>query len=42
MASVIGVDGVELVRYTIILDPQYHKYQESHLISKHLIMVRSE
>ena len=28
MASVIGLDGVELVRYTIILDPQYHKYQE--------------
>jgi len=28
MASVIGLDGVELVQYTIALDPQYHKYQE--------------
>jgi len=28
MASVIGLDGVELVQYTIIQDPQYHKYQE--------------
>ena len=27
-ASVIGLDGVELVRYTIIRDPQFHKYQE--------------
>ena len=28
MASVIGLDGVELVQYIIIQDPQYHKYQE--------------
>ena len=28
MASVIGLDGVERVQYTIIPDPQYHKYQE--------------
>ena len=28
MASVIGLDGVELVQYTIIIDPKYHKYQE--------------
>jgi len=28
MASVIGLDGVELVQYTIALDLQYHKYQE--------------
>jgi len=28
MASVIGLDGVELVQYTIALDPQNHKYQE--------------
>ena len=40
MASVIGLDGVELVPYIIILDPQYHKYQEQHLITKHLLMVK--
>jgi hypothetical protein len=40
MASVIGLDGVELVRYTIILDPQHNKYQESHSITKHLPMVK--
>jgi hypothetical protein len=28
MASVIGLDGVELVQYIIIQDPKYHKYQE--------------
>ena len=28
MASVIGLDGVELVQYTMLIDPVYHKYQE--------------
>ena len=28
MASVIGLDGLELVQYIIALDPQNHKYQE--------------
>jgi hypothetical protein len=28
MALVIGLDGVELVPYTIIRGPQFHKYQE--------------
>jgi len=28
MASVIGPDGAELVQYTTVIDPQYHKYQE--------------
>ena len=28
MASVIGLDGVELVQYIIIRGPQFHKYQE--------------
>jgi hypothetical protein len=40
MASVTGLDGVELVQYIIILDPQNHKYQEWHLITKHLHMVK--
>ena len=40
MASVIGLDGVELDPNIIILDPKYHKYQESHLITKHLLMVK--
>ena len=35
MDSVIGLDGVELVPYIIILDLRHHRFQESHLITKH-------
>jgi hypothetical protein len=40
MDSVIGLDGVELVPYIIILDLRHHRFQESHLITKHPLMVK--
>ena len=41
MVSVIGLDGVELVLYIIIIDPIHHnRYQDWHLITKHPLMVK--
>jgi len=40
MDSVIGLDGVELVPYIIILDLRHHRFQESHLITKHPLMAK--
>jgi hypothetical protein len=40
MASAIGLDGVELVQFIMLLDQQFHRSQELPLITKHPLMVK--